>query len=123
RQLKQSHRRIRSPELECPPPRAVFRPARVAPLSLTISASSALKPRITHNVILSEAKNLRSNLYQVTTANRQRCFASPNMSAMYETRSNVSARCRRKSSRCIGGHILPVVLEVYVVGDAANSSI
>src|SRR4029453_9045384 len=90
-----------------------------------ISASSALKPRITHNVILSEAKNLRSNLYHVTMANRQRCFTSLNMTAPFMKRVPVLLR------RNVGVNLLVIPANVfflsfskwYVVGDTANSSI
>jgi len=36
-----------------------------------------------HNIILSEAKNLGSNLDPFTNGNRQRCFASLNMTATF----------------------------------------
>ncbi len=37
-----------------------------------------------HNVILSEAKNLGSNQDRAINGNRQRCFASLNMTAPFQ---------------------------------------
>src|SRR5437867_11924581 len=51
--------------------------------SLSICPGERNDQKPAHSVILSEAKNLESNLDRSTNRNRQRCFASLNMTAPF----------------------------------------